>query len=151
MDRRGKIFIPFKNSRLRERTGAFVLIKSKNKLLLIWPDYSPDVLDLPGGGVDNGETLRQAVIRETMEEAGFDISKFDLNGEYSHMSKFYAEDKDEYWDYKQHYFYINVPENMIFQGKKTSPESGLMEWINFSDINSYMVNKTHMRAIEYFL
>ena len=49
--------------------GARVLvIDSQNRVLLVRPTYV-NGWTLPGGGVDHGETLRQAAIRELREEA----------------------------------------------------------------------------------
>ena len=49
--------------------GARVLvIDAQNRVLLVRPTYV-NGWTLPGGGVDKGETLRQAAIRELKEEA----------------------------------------------------------------------------------
>lgn len=56
--------------------GELVLIKRKN------PPYK-DQFALPGGFVEIGETVEQAVVREAKEETGLDITVINLIGVYS--------------------------------------------------------------------
>ena len=62
--------------------GAFAIIfDEKNRVLLCHRrDY--DLWNLPGGGVESGETPWQAVIRETKEETGLDVEIVKLKGIY---------------------------------------------------------------------
>jgi 8-oxo-dGTP pyrophosphatase MutT (NUDIX family) len=60
----------------RDIVGAF-LFSSDNRLLLgksIKGGVYPDCWIVPGGGVEANETKEEAVIRETLEETGIDIS-----------------------------------------------------------------------------
>lgn len=55
-----------------------VIIQSdKGNILLAKPDYKKS-WQLPGGGVDNGESPEDAVIRETLEELNLVIAKDNL-------------------------------------------------------------------------
>jgi ADP-ribose pyrophosphatase YjhB (NUDIX family) len=55
-----------------------VVIKSdKGNVLLAKPDYKK-TWQLPGGGVEDGESPEDAVVRETLEELDLTISKEDL-------------------------------------------------------------------------
>lgn len=58
-----------------------VIIRSNQVLLVRRTDF--DIWALPGGGVDNGESIEFAAIREIKEEAGLDISIEALVGIYS--------------------------------------------------------------------
>ena len=48
--------------------GALLVLKRKAD------DSFPGMFEIPGGGVDNGETLSEAVCRETMEETGLTVA-----------------------------------------------------------------------------
>ncbi len=57
---------------LRWRPSAYGIIINDNKVLL---SKQFGKYDLPGGGVDLGEDLKDAVIREVKEETGIDVDK----------------------------------------------------------------------------
>ncbi len=65
-----------------ERTIVSALIFSKDgKLLMGKKDPTkggvyPDCWHIPGGGIDEGETLEQALQREIKEEVGIDVSPY---------------------------------------------------------------------------
>lgn len=60
------------------RIAAKALISFKGKYLLLLrndkEDICPSEWDLPGGGIESGETANEALIREVKEETGIDIS-----------------------------------------------------------------------------
>jgi len=55
--------------------SAFIVQNGKILILKRRDDeaFLPGTWEVPGGGVDENETVEQAVIRETKEEAGMDI------------------------------------------------------------------------------
>lgn len=71
---------PRNPAQLREinRTiASVVIISSDNKILMgrktSQGDVFPDAWHIPGGGVEDGETLEQAAIREALEEVGLNL------------------------------------------------------------------------------
>jgi len=58
---------------MRIRAGI-VLIKDNNVALIERHRAGLDYFVFPGGGVDEGESVEQAAIRETMEELGIEVS-----------------------------------------------------------------------------
>lgn len=63
--------------------GAKIIIFSLDKILLFHRDDIPtipfpDCWQLVGGGIEEGETPEQALVREVKEETSFDIKKFEF-------------------------------------------------------------------------
>lgn len=59
-----------------------IVVDSDERLLLVERGHEPDRgrWALPGGRVDAGETLREAVVRETLEETGIPVVTESLVG-----------------------------------------------------------------------
>lgn len=69
----------------RRRTAARVVILDRQDRILLFCDTDPGYPDrhwwvTPGGGIDPGETERQAAVREVAEETGLTIAESDLIG-----------------------------------------------------------------------
>lgn len=60
------------------RPSVYAIVVKAGKILL--SKQFGDRYDLPGGGVDLGEPLEAAVVRETKEETGIDVSSPQLVG-----------------------------------------------------------------------
>ncbi|MFC6051852.1 NUDIX hydrolase [Acinetobacter sp. Ac_877] len=63
-----------------------VILNENNEVLLLKATYANCAWGLPGGGLDIGETIHEALIRECKEELGCDISIDYLSGVYFHSA-----------------------------------------------------------------
>lgn len=63
-----------------------VILNENNQVLLLKATYSDLAWGLPGGALDLGETIHQALIRECLEELGSNIKIEYLSGVYFHSS-----------------------------------------------------------------
>ncbi len=61
------------NGKTYYREAVRAVIMDNNKILLIYSEKNGDY-KLPGGGVEEGETYEEALIREVEEEAGVRVS-----------------------------------------------------------------------------
>ncbi len=59
----------------RRRRGAYALLPAGDSLLLTYQGAPHDEFQLPGGGVDPGESPLQALHREVLEETGWRIAR----------------------------------------------------------------------------
>jgi len=64
------------------RLCVCALVIHEGKLLIVkrsaLDSFLPNIWDFPGGGVEQGETLEQALARELKEEIGIDVSDADI-------------------------------------------------------------------------
>lgn len=62
------------------RIGAYGLIIRENKIALIKKARGgyKGLLDIPGGGIEHGESPEETLIREIKEEAGADVLNYEL-------------------------------------------------------------------------
>ena len=67
----------------KPNTTVAAIIEKDGKFLLVEEDTADGVrLNQPAGHLENGETLLQAVVRETLEEAAYDFTPEALLGVY---------------------------------------------------------------------
>lgn len=59
------------------RISIKVLIKNNANELLVVQDTTNNTWEIPGGGLDHGETIKQTAKREIQEELGIELLKFD--------------------------------------------------------------------------
>jgi mutator protein MutT len=69
------------------RIGVFALIFNDEKQILLGHRRDIDWWNLPGGGMESGETVEEALCREVREETGLEVKVERLVGVYSKPQK----------------------------------------------------------------
>ncbi len=150
-DRYDKEHASPENAVLKSREGAFNLIVNKGHILFLWEEYAPNVADLPGGGIDEGENAFQASVREFQEETGmsYPFTESDIINSYHQIVQYYADIDQEFWTYTQTYFLIkNDNPSIFFEGQRLTPENGIMRWVPIKDIPNIFVHFMHKKGLD---
>ena len=87
------------------RTAARGIIRKGTQYLMIYSKYGD--YKFPGGGVEQGETLEDAVIREVQEETGFLVIRSSLK-EYGTVFERRKGEYDNILEMDSHYFICEV-------------------------------------------
>tara|TARA_B110000908_G_C10262347_1_gene460301 strand:+ start:4555 stop:4995 length:441 start_codon:yes stop_codon:yes gene_type:complete len=115
---------PLSNQRYTLRAGAYAILPLQTRILLT--AQIGEVLDiqLPGGGIDLGESPTQALYREVMEETGWRISKPKRLGAFR---RFVFMPEYDLWAEKICHIYVAKPTRQICEPLEPSHFTTIME------------------------
>lgn len=68
----------------RPRQGAYGVLVRDGRIAVVQVGYTKFTYDLPGGGIDDGETPEQALKREYLEETGLEVKVGGMLAEFNH-------------------------------------------------------------------
>lgn len=148
-DRAGKVRVPPSGAVVRARKGVWTLARTKDSTLLLWRGKKTRVLDLPGGGVDEGETLTQAAAREWQEEVGFDFSpSTEMLGSHHQTRGVFSETWNEYWIYDQTFFLYGYEVLKTSGVEWTNGEGDLVGWKRLDMLDKLPICPFHWEAMK---
>jgi len=127
-----------------KRTRAVSILLKEDEVLLMYRKNTNEYFVFPGGGVEKGETVEQAVIRELKEEATIEAKINKLL--YSHV---YDDDTDQFFylcDYVsgEPKLEENSPEKIeMLEGK----EFYNPQWVKVEELNKMLVYPLEIRDL----
>ncbi|WP_299786730.1 NUDIX hydrolase [uncultured Marivita sp.] len=116
------------------RTGAYAILPVGDGLLLTHQKAPAPEVQLPGGGVDPGESPIQALTREVYEETGWRIARPRRLGAYRRFT--YMPEYD-LWAEKLCLIYMAVP--VVQYGDPTEPDHTAL-WLNTEEALDQLAN-----------
>jgi 8-oxo-dGTP pyrophosphatase MutT (NUDIX family) len=148
-DRRGNVMTPQAGSIIKPRRGAFALVVAINEqaIMLSAEACAPDVPELPGGGVEQGESLDEAIRREWAEEVGIAFEVIGPFQQFQHVRGFYADHRKEFWIYDQTFRLYHFPGRVRIGQKWLNPEGGTAGWEAIASLPNLSINRAHWCAI----
>ncbi len=107
-----------------------ILVNNENKILMIRRSAthptSPFVWDLPGGLLEHGEILEEAIMRETLEETGIEINEIAIHDAIAVLTA-----QGEYWLQICYVANVELPEVIL------SYEHDQYEWLSKDESLQY--------------
>lgn len=125
------------------RTRVFIKDHAGTKTLVMIRNFGPNqkVLLLPGGGVDDGETARQSMLREVKEELNLELTSVTLV--HQHVGTRPIEPPErKYWPNAKtvtnHFdFFVATVAGRSKPSLKEPEKFDRFDWIGFDEIEAY--------------
>jgi mutator protein MutT len=113
------------------KVAVSALVQDEQGRILLIRRSDNGKYSVPGGGLEAGETVAQAVVREVREETGIDVEVTELVGVFSNPEHVIAYDNGEV----RQEFSICFRAQPIGGELRTSEESTEVEWVRPSELS----------------
>jgi len=124
-----------------DRIGAYLICIENNKLAVV---RDPKGYFLPGGGIDENESLEECVKRESLEETGYSVC---VDRHICSAEAYLLHPNVGYFHPIQHYYSGRLIEKVC----EPTEDDHAFEWISVGDIESKMYLEIQGRAVKYYI
>ncbi len=132
------------------RPSAYALVIKNGKVLLVRAK-SHGKWELPGGGVELNEKIKDGLVREVFEETGYKLSVKDSLPLYLADNCFYAPDMDKYFRAIRLVFESEVNGESNTEKVDFEKEVLGIEWIELSELKNYEVKQIVLDSLKEYL
>jgi 8-oxo-dGTP pyrophosphatase MutT (NUDIX family) len=124
-----------------------IVVNDQGQILLIQRTDNGN-WSLPGGAMDLGESIRQAAIRETLEETGIHTEVTGISGIYTnpnHVLHYTSNDE------------VRQEFSVVFTGRPVageptpSSESSRVEWVSPEDLGNHPMHASMRKRLDHYL
>lgn len=116
-----------KKSELFLRSSVRAIVIKDNRILLVTAKRHKPKFEFPGGGVDNGETEEQALVREVREETGLNIVSKPVKV-LDYENYYYHTKDDTGWDSHLAYYTADVDGEIVVDDP--DDDVAMVEWVD---------------------
>jgi 8-oxo-dGTP diphosphatase len=135
--------IPLKH---RIRAGA-ILLHSNRLLLVEHTDSNGSWWTVPGGGVEDRETIYDAVIRECIEEVGLVVTPVRISAIRQYISDYFSLNQIEF------FILCHIDSDSITMknlvGKNDEMSITNIQWISLADLHSYNILPAVLKTLDF--
>ena len=148
LDRQGKEHIKPADTKAVNRTSVDAFIVRDGKILLI-REHLLKFWEIPGGGMEEGESVEEALTREILEETGYQITKIGHKiGE--KLTQFYCEKRDAYY-LNLSVFYETETSGEQDKSKIIQEEISDCEWFELKNLDISTIKPYHRDIVKNYL
>ena len=120
--------------RYPEATVGAVILNSEAKVLICKSNKWNHKYVIPGGHIEAGESMEEALIREVKEETGLDVFEIELLGI---NESIYSES----FQNKKHFIFVDFICRSNSNDVILNEEAQSYEWINLTEVENYNLEK----------
>ena len=120
--------------RYPEATVGAVILNSEAEVLICKSNKWNQKYVIPGGHIEAGESMEEALIREVKEETGLDVFEIELLGI---NESIYSES----FQNKKHFIFVDFICRSNSNDVILNEEAQSYEWINLTEIENYNLEK----------
>lgn len=136
-----KEIVTYDGSEVSWRISAYVIVIQDDKVLLV-KSKGEKVYDVPGGGIEIGESIEEAIHREVMEEAG---AKVKIGQLIDTVEDWFYYKKGTYHQTIQLYYTAELDGEI---GKPTDDDIHFVDFVPLVDIEKYALPDAVERALK---
>lgn len=118
------------------KVAVSALVRDDHGRILMIHRTDNDKYSIPGGGLEAGETVSQAVVREVKEETGIDVEVTGMIGVFSDPNHVIAYDDGEVRQEFSICFYARPVGGEL----RTSDESSEVEWVAAENLSDFDIH-----------